>query len=241
MNAQTLIASSRPNSTYVTRRNFFELRKQITTFLFQVRKLIYSRLLKCNKANEIISPLDQYFGHLSALPIADILHNTHSSIGNEVSQPSYQSTLDLMKCSLTLQSNSPAHHLMHGHMEWRWFHLTIKLKIANESKAFNQMNESDDTKSNEVEEILRNFIHDLLLISASKFNKLSITELPTKTPFVCVCNKELWLMIQLLIEKYSGGELQSNNFWFYFNNALKSYREHKGKVVIAQVLISSLI
>lgn len=66
------------------RRNFFELRKQITTFLFQLRKLIYSGLLKSIKANEIIHPISIYFDHLSALPIADILHNTHSTIGNEV-------------------------------------------------------------------------------------------------------------------------------------------------------------
>lgn len=90
------------------------------------------------------------------------------------------------------------------------------------------MNDIENLKSNEIEEILTNLIFDLILISSAKFNKLAITELPLKTPFVCVCNKELWLMIQLMIEKYHYDGIEMNKFWFYFNNVVKSYRERKG-------------
>lgn len=93
-------------------------------------------------------------------------------------------------------------------------------------------NQTDDVvnanTTNEIETILTNLIYDLILISSSKFNKLAITELSMKTPFVCVCNKELWLMIQLLIEKIHCDGNELNKFWFYFNNGLKSYRERKG-------------
>lgn len=210
------------------KKNCFQLRRQVTTFLFQLRKLLYCRLLKCAMANEIIRPLAVYFEHLSALPIADILHNTHSSLGNEVSSSNSFILGIARNASSASQSNSPAHHLMHGHMEWRWFYLTIKLKIVHETKICNQISDEATFQSTEAEEILKNFIHDLILISAAKFNKLPTAELPTKTPFVCVCNKELWLMVQLLIEKLNGEKMQMEKFWFYFNYSLKLYRERKG-------------
>lgn len=201
----------------------------MTTFLFQLRKLLHCGLLKCAAANEIVRPLAIYFEHLSALPIADILHNTHSSLGNEVSSPGASFFTLEMACNVSSasQSNSPAHHLMHGHMEWRWFYLTIKLKIVHEATICNQISDEPTFRSTEAEKILQNFIHDLILMSAAKFNKLPVTELPTKTPFVCVCHKELWLMLQLLIEK-NGGRMQMEKFWFYFNHSFKLYRERKG-------------
>lgn len=61
--------------------------------------------------------------------------------------------------------------------------------------------------------------------------QLHISELPTKTPFVCVCIKEMWLMIQLLIEKLHENGDQLNTFWFYFSDALKQFRDRKGKCI----------
>lgn len=52
-------------------------------------------------------------------------------------------------------------------------------------------------------------------------------ELPTKSPFTCVCIKEIWLMVQLLIEKLHGDGDQINSFWSYFNRVLDLYRDSK--------------
>lgn len=59
--------------------------------------------------------------------------------------------------------------------------------------------------------------------------QLHFSELPSKTPFVCVCIKEVWLMIQLLIEKLHENGGQLNTFWFYFGDVLKQFRDRKSK------------
>lgn len=61
--------------------------------------------------------------------------------------------------------------------------------------------------------------------------QLHISELPAKTPFVCVCIKEMWLMLQLLIEKLHDNGGQLNTFWFYFGDVLKQFRDRKSEFV----------
>lgn len=84
MNIQTMIAAARENSTFVAKKNFFELRKQVTSFLFQLRKLLYAGQVRHSAAEGILRPLTIYLDHLATLPIADIIHTTYSSRGNEV-------------------------------------------------------------------------------------------------------------------------------------------------------------
>lgn len=52
--------------------------------MFQLRQMVYSGRIKHTTVDTLIKPLAIYMEHLCALPIADVFHTIHSSIGNEV-------------------------------------------------------------------------------------------------------------------------------------------------------------
>lgn len=85
MNVQMLLASSRENSTFVTKKNYFLMRQQTTTLLFQLRHLLYTGRLKYNIIEDLLRPFTIYLEQLNTLPIVDVLHTIHSTLGNEVS------------------------------------------------------------------------------------------------------------------------------------------------------------
>lgn len=153
-----------------------------------------------------------------------------------------------------IQSTSPAYHLLHGHIEWRWIYLTICLRIEQDKLHQNLMISENTLRSTEFEEKLQLFLYDLILISAAKFNKvrnlqylnnnnnkihttigcndfvsfkLHTTELALKSPFTCTCMKEIWLLVQILIERLHENSGQLNSFWRYFDTALNLHRERK--------------
>lgn len=84
MNIQTLHSSSRENTTFVTRNNFFVLRKQVTTFLYQLRQLIVSERMHYDLIEQDFNLISTYLNQLNALPIAKVLHSLYNEKGNEV-------------------------------------------------------------------------------------------------------------------------------------------------------------
>lgn len=100
VNIQMLIVSSRENSSFITRKNFYLLRRQVTEVLFQLRQLLYSGKIRSNSVDLLIRPLYNYLEFLSALPIIDVIHTVHSSIGNEVRYSSANMVLKTILDSL---------------------------------------------------------------------------------------------------------------------------------------------
>lgn len=84
MNVQTLIVSSRENTTFVTKKSYFLMRQQTSTFLFQLRHLLFTGRIKHNIVEDLLRPFALYLEQLNALPIVDVLHTIHSTLGNEV-------------------------------------------------------------------------------------------------------------------------------------------------------------
>lgn len=69
-----------------------------------------------------------------------------------------------------------------------------------------------------------------------------MTELPLKSPFTCTCMKEIWLLVQLLVERLHENGGQLNSFWHYFDAALNLHRERKSMFqIIDQKLFFTLI
>lgn len=60
------------------------MRQQTTTFLFQLRHLLYTGRLKYNVIEDLLRPFTIYLEQLNTLPIVDVLHTIHSTLGNEV-------------------------------------------------------------------------------------------------------------------------------------------------------------
>lgn len=77
--------SSRENSSFVTKKSYFTLRQQTTTFLFQLRHLLFTGRIKYNVVEDLLRPFAPYLEQLNALPIVDVLHTIHSTLGNDVS------------------------------------------------------------------------------------------------------------------------------------------------------------
>lgn len=71
-----------------------------------------------------------------------------------------------------VQSKSPAHHLLHGYLEWRWLHLTIVLKTQLLKNRTNEMLPNASLRDTDFERRLRTFMYDLMVLSAAKFNKV---------------------------------------------------------------------
>lgn len=84
MNIQSLIVSSRENSTFATKKSYLSLRQQVTIFLFQLRELLYIGRVKHNYFEESLKSFAMYMEQLNTLPICDVLHTVHSTLGNEV-------------------------------------------------------------------------------------------------------------------------------------------------------------
>ncbi len=96
--------------------------------------------------------------------------------------------------------------------------------------------EFNSLRDTEFERELCNLIRDLMLLSSWKYNKVSEfrpakrffktknfqhkpSELIVQSPFECTCVKELWLMLQLLVEQLHSGD-RIDPFWTYFNRCL---------------------
>lgn len=137
---------------FVTKSSFFSMRQQTTIFLFQLRQLIYTGRIKYNVAESLLRPLSIYLEQLNTLPIVEVLHTIHSTLGNE--------------------STSPVYHLLHGHLEWRWIYLTICLRIEQEKANQNLMTTENTLRETHFEKKLEFFIYDLITISIAKFNKV---------------------------------------------------------------------
>ena len=152
MNIQLLIVSSQEGSTIVQKKSFFALRMQTTALLQQLRQLLATERLSHQAVSECLRPMAGYFEHFSALPIVDVMH----SIGHQHGS----------------QSTSPVHHLLHGHLEWRWLHLTIVLRVQLDRNATAGLMQTLSLRDTEFELRLKLLLFDLMLAAAAKFNKV---------------------------------------------------------------------
>lgn len=84
MNIQTLIVSSRENTTFVTKKSYLSMRQETTVFLFQLRHLLFTGRIKQNVIEDLLRPFSLYLEQLNTLPIIDVLHTIHSTLGNAV-------------------------------------------------------------------------------------------------------------------------------------------------------------
>lgn len=63
-------------------------------------------------------------------------------------------------------------------------------------------------------------------------------DIPTKTPYVCGCIKEIWLLLQLLVERFTENAQHTQSFWTYFNKALNWHREMKSNFFLFRKIIN---
>ncbi|CAD6243820.1 GSCOCG00013156001-RA-CDS [Cotesia congregata] len=179
--------------------NLYQLRKSVCDFLTYTMKFIssvdnawfneeISQFLDLQDIDRILQVLKTFISRLRTRVPAAIFHYAVSNIGNKCSQPEF--------------------HLYHMHLELRWLLILFTYVRASKFTVAEMMNDLSKT--------LELVIDDLIYISLKIFERHS-GDLRLKTPYSCSCARELWLMIQVIIEDCDQVEV---SFWEYVNCAL---------------------
>lgn len=208
-NIQCLIASVQdPSPISLGEISYYRRRHEVT--------LMYHVMLQTINPEEW-SVFKPHFGRLRGL--------IYNCIQNETWKLIY-----FANSSKGNECNIPAYHLLHGVLEWTLLDLCILYKYD----LILITNCTNSTKYaphilNQYERILNN----LLACSIYFYAKKRCVELLFSSPFPCVCIKEYWLLLQLLIQKWtpSGGmESEKITFWSLFNKVIDSIRTKMGKL-----------
>ncbi|KAK3921071.1 General transcription factor 3C polypeptide 5 [Frankliniella fusca] len=115
-----------------------------------------------------------------------------------------------------------AFHLFHCHLELRWLHISTLWALnwcLNASPRFQtsqmtgilQTVSSDCNIQHLLDSTLELCVFDLFQMAVTKFNKLCRENIIHSSPFNCMCVKELWLLLRLVIETNSNHDQKS--FW----------------------------
>ncbi|XP_008557978.1 protein MMS22-like isoform X1 [Microplitis demolitor] len=190
------------------KNNLYEIRKSICNLLDYVIRYISSigaewinmemnQLLNFQDVDKILLVIKKFISRLRSSVPASIFHYAVSNIGNQCNQPEF--------------------HLYHMHLELRW--LIILFTYVRAVK----FNAIMDTLVNDFSKTIELVIDDLVYVSLKIFERVNCSDLKFKTPYSCTCARELWLMIQFVIEDHNKFELST--FWDYVNSALDKIQQ----------------
>lgn len=126
------------------------------------------------------------------------------------------------------ECNIPAYHLLHGILEWRFLDLCILYKYD-----INCVTTPEDASksSNSVLVQCERIVNDLLICSIFVYAKKRSAELLFSSPFPCTCVKEMWLLLQLAIQKWSlkdESDKEIASFWSIFNKSMEKIKNKMG-------------
>lgn len=98
-----------------------------------------------------------------------------------------------------------SYNFLHLYLDLKWISLTIDLNNAFVNK-------------DNIEQNIISLFKDLIYVGVKKFER-NISYLESTSAYLCSCFKELWLLLQLLIEKTEYSNC-FKDFWSYFNQAI---------------------
>ncbi|KAH8250470.1 hypothetical protein KR038_002614 [Drosophila bunnanda] len=115
------------------------------------------------------------------------------------------------------ECQSPAYHLYHGILEWRFLDLLLLAAAAGEGDAEEQSSSSSSLLGQ-----LERTLDDLIICAGHHYRGRHRPELIHTSPFVCRCTKELWLLLQRLVPQWLGE--RDLDFWLLFHKAMLRHR-----------------
>lgn len=207
MNIQLLDIAARENAKLMGSQSFRQLRHDVTAFLFALWRLQRLDWLEPEPVEAGLRLLDMALGSIESMPCIRIVQTACRIEGNV--------------------TTSPAYHLLHGQLEWRLLRLAIRIE-QHRQRAF---------AAERLAEEFQKIVQDLCVLSVAKYQRLKRVDMLYSTPFVCTCVKELWLLVQLLLESVvdsgddggggGGGEASGalKPFWAYVNECLYRLRD----------------
>uniref|UniRef100_A0A1B0BDJ3 Protein MMS22-like n=1 Tax=Glossina palpalis gambiensis TaxID=67801 RepID=A0A1B0BDJ3_9MUSC len=122
----------------------------------------------------------------------------------------------------------PAYHLLHGSMEWKFLDLCLLYKYEWIPNSTYENREEEEAKNSLHDFLnqLERFVEDLAACSVFIFKKKCSAELLFSSPFPCCCFKELWLLVQLSLEKWSLCFLEEHlTFWKLYNRVMENVKK----------------
>ncbi|XP_046814404.1 protein MMS22-like isoform X2 [Vespa crabro] len=197
--------------------DFFSMRKAVCRFISYVRtymnsiKWDYYKLRIINPTIEegldiLFSTIKRFLGRLRNIP-ESIFHYAASNLGNKCVQPEF--------------------HLYHLHLDLRWLYITL-IYMRNVHWQY-----SEEAGIDDIENVYRLIISDLIYISCKIFERIPLTDLRQKTPYSCTCMRELWLMLQIFIDELAN-RMQITSFWDHINfciNTMLDESKHQNSLI----------
>ncbi|XP_033225230.1 protein MMS22-like [Belonocnema kinseyi] len=180
--------------------DFYSLRKNVSEFVTYVRTYLNSIRWNSHSLKEIsneieedleelLSTIRRFCSRLHTIPDS-MFHYAASHLGNKCTQPEF--------------------HVYHMHLELRWLYV-----ILIHARSTSWQNSSND-RCEELSETLELVINDLVYMSMKMFARIPLADLKVKTPYSCSCVRELWLMMQILIDDLAS-KIKTKTFWGYVN------------------------
>ncbi|TRY84629.1 hypothetical protein DNTS_001352, partial [Danionella cerebrum] len=133
--------------------------------------------------------------------------------------------------SITLLLFPPSWHLLHLHLDIHWsvleiLHLLEQRMMGQVVYAHQFVNLTGETLTNIslFEDQVNNLLCDLISLALNKYNKVKPTELLSSHHYLCVCTKELWILLVHLVEHRSK-TAHTQPFWSYINVQLQTVLE----------------
>ncbi|KAM4735616.1 protein MMS22-like isoform 2-T2 [Anableps anableps] len=121
----------------------------------------------------------------------------------------------------------PSWHLLHLHLDIHWSVLEILHVLGHKMQSqvvyahrFVNLTGENLTDASLFEEHLCSLLCDLTGLALGKYSKVRPTEMLSSNPFLCLCTKELWVLLMYLLE-YRNKALRTQSFWGYMNSLLK--------------------
>ncbi|XP_035727312.1 protein MMS22-like isoform X1 [Vespa mandarinia] len=197
--------------------DFFSMRKAVCRLISFVRtymnsiKWDYYKLRIINPTIEegldiLFSTIKRFLGRLRNIP-ESIFHYAASNLGNKCVQPEF--------------------HLYHLHLDLRWLYITL-IYMRNVHWQY-----SEEAGIDDIENVYRLIISDLIYISCKIFERIPLTDLRQKTPYSCTCMRELWLMLQIFIDELAN-RMQITSFWDHINfciNTMLDESKHQNSLI----------
>ncbi|XP_047455543.1 protein MMS22-like [Mugil cephalus] len=122
----------------------------------------------------------------------------------------------------------PSWHLLHLHLDIHWSVLEILHLLGNKMQGqvvyahqFVNLTGENLTDTSLFDEHLCSLLCDLTGLAMGKYSKVRPTEALSSHNYLCICTKELWVLLMHLLE-YRNKVLHTQSFWSHMNSLLRA-------------------
>ncbi|KAK7864145.1 hypothetical protein R5R35_007660 [Gryllus longicercus] len=192
-----------PGDNEFKNKNYSHLRKEICELMNYICSFLANPwneesfwLCNTKTLNSLHNQLSSFWAHVKKLSdLSEFTFYSGSVMDNECTHASF--------------------HLVHLSLDLLWYRLCILFRLEQLVKLDELQGVSYDVHE-EMKQYIQLIFEDLFSLAISRFEKLSPKEIKKKSPFRCTCVKEMWLLIQLFVDKHNNTSHQ-NEFWSLLN------------------------